>query len=1062
MKIIFSLLLTLLAHNMQAQIVLKGKLLLAEDETAVSGATVFLQNSNSKTITGAGGLFSITLTAATDTLIITHTSYIPVKLVVNSNTKLPLLIRIRQLAKQLDEVLINTGYQSLPKERATGSFEKISNELFNQQTATTVLGRLEAIAGSVYIDNKGGGGILTIRGLSTIQGPKSPLIILDDFPYEGNLANINPNDVENITILKDAAAASIWGTKAGNGVIVITTKKGKFNQPVKVEINNNISITQKPNLFYMKNISSSDFIDVEQFLYSKGYYTGMLNSNSKPPVSPVIELLVKKANGSISPAEADARINALRSHDVRNDFDKYMYQTAVNRQHAIGIRGGSNTVAWNFSAGLDQNSSALAQQYNRVNLRTYNIFKLSKNIQLTAALFYTQAKNSSGRPGYNDITAINGKIPPYSMLANASGDPLPVIKDYRQAYLDTAGAGKLLNWNYYPLDDYKQVNHTQIISETTASLGLNIKLIKGLTADIKYQYQRQSVSGRTLYNQESYYTRNLINLYSQLNRTTGVVTYRIPKGAILNNTNEWMLAHNIRGQLSFSRRFKLIEINAIAGTEIRQVNTTGNSFRTYGYNDDILTHATVDYATPAVSFITGSSSFLSNGVDFSDQLNRFVSFYGNASFSYKDRYTISGSFRRDASNLFGINTNDKWTPLWSAGMAWDISKEKNYRFNALPYLRVRLTYGVSGNADPDRSAVTTIMYLSVSPYTQLPVASINQFSNPGLRWEKVYMLNTAIDFKTKNNRLSGSVEYYRKKAVDLFGPNPVDYTAVATNSIVQNIASIRATGIDIQLNSINLKQGPLKWSTNFNISFNKDVVLKYYRSNMQGSNIVGGGTGVSAIAGKPVYALYAYRWAGLDPLTGDPQGYFNGQVSKDYSALTGSSTLVSDLVYIGPARPRVFGSMGNTVSWKNLSLTARLTYKFGYYIKYSSINYNLLYANRNGHPDYAKHWQKPGDEQFTNVPSIIYPAVSSRDNFYNNAEILTGKGDHLRLQYITLSYTLNKGRYLGMILPALQFYVNVNNLGIIWRANNRGIDPDYSETSLLPSKNYAIGLKADF
>ena len=1030
----------------------------------VSHATVTLLHSGSRAVTAADGSFSVTVPVGSrDTLLVTHVNYVTVTLPVTGNTVIPLSITMLAVAKQLAEVTVNTGYQQLPKERATGSFTTTDNKVFNQQTGSTVLARLEAVANGLYIDRRTSPVAKTvIRGLSTIQGPAAPLIILDNFPYDGNPDNINPNDVESVTLLKDAAAASIWGTRAGNGVIVITTKKGKFNQPIRVELNNNISITQKPNLFYLNNMSASSFIDVEQFLYGKGFYNSTLNSSSKPPVSPVIELLIKKANGSMPAAQADAAINALRNQDIRNDYSRYMYQPAVNRQHAVSMSGGYNTIAWLFAAGWDENSSNLNDKYSRINLRTANNFRLHKNLVVSAGVYYTLAKTTAGRQGYNSLTTNNGKLPPYTMLADINGSHLPVIKDYRQAYIDTAGAGKLLDWNYYPLDDDAQVSNKSNSNEMLLSLGLNYRIFKGLSLDIKYSYEKQTGATNVLYNQQSYFTRNLINYYSQLNRSTGVVTYRVPKGSILLTRNDQMLSQNGRAQLSFNRQIKKLDIDAITGAELRQVANTANSFRTYGFNEDILSSVRVDYANSYPNFITGSNSFISNGIDFSEKTYRFVSYFGNAAITYNGKYTLSASGRRDASNLFGIHTNDKWTPLWSSGLAWDISKEKWYRVNAIPYLKLRTTYGVSGNADPSRSAVTTIFYLSSnSPYTQTPIARIEQFANPRLRWEKVYMFNIGVDFKTRNERLQGSVEYYRKKAVDLFGPTPVDYTAVAANTIVTNIAKIKGSGIDIELNSLNIRR-PLSWSTNLNFSYNTDKVIDYYRGTTQGSSYVGAGTNVSALPGKAVYGVFAYYWAGLDPQTGDPQGYYQGQVSKNYTALTGTTTQVTDLKYIGPALPRFFGSMGNTFSYKNIELTIRLTGKFGYYISRSSINYSNLFASRDGHPDYDQRWQKPGDETFTNVPSMIYPAVSNRDAFYNHSELFKGKGDHVRLQYITLSYTLNKSPRLKLPFSSMQLYVNANNLGILWKANRFGMDPDYGEGSLPPSKNIAFGLKATF
>jgi len=1056
-----SLLLTLTLHAQRNEKKCHAVLLSAEDGTVVNAAVISYWPGNVHTISDNKGSFEIN--CAADSLRITHVNFVPLSISLKNKNGLAGAIRLQPLVKQLDEVQVNTGYQSLPKERATGSFEKINNQLFNQQVSTNVMERLEWIANGMYTDRKTNqlSTNYTIRGLSTIKGPRAPLVIVDNFPYEGDLNNINPNDVESITILKDAAASSIWGTRAGNGVIVITTKKARFSQPLRVEVNSNISIAEKPGLFYYNNIGPSDFIDVEQFLYSKGYFNSMITSSSRPVLSPVVELLIKKANGTLTAADADAKINALRSHDLRDDFDKYMYQPAVNKQYAVNLRGGSNNIAYLFSAGYDNNTGSLNDKYNRSSFRSENSFRISSKLQLTTSITYSQSNSKDGRIGYGTISTANGRPPMYTRLTDDAGNPVAVIKQYRQPYLDTAGGGKLLNWNYYPIDEHNHLSNTNRIQSLIGDLSINYKIIKGLSADIKYQYQNQNSNTTTLYDQESFSARNMINSYSQLNRATGVVTYKVPKGGILNNSNSQLTSHNIRGQLNLSRLWTKHEITAIAGTEIRETNTTGNSGTTYGYNSDILTFSSVDYANTYPNYVTGSSSFIPSGISFNDKLNRSVSFYGNAAYTFNSKYSFTISGRRDASNLFGVHTNDKWTPLWSAGTGWDISKEKFYHFKPVPYLKFRATYGFSGNADPGNAAVSVISYQANSTYTLAPTARIDQFGNPDLRWEKVGMLNIGVDFNAFAGRLQGSVEYYHKKAKDLFGSAAVDYTAVATYRLERNVATMKANGWDISLNSVNLK-GAVGWTSNLNFSINKDEVVDYYLTNKQALNYVGGGIAISALQGRPVYAVYSYRWAGLDPVNGDPRGYINGAVSKDYNSFTGTNYLVDSLVYNGPAFPTKFGSFGNTITWKNFSLTARLAYKFGYYFMRSSINYTNLFGSRQGNGDYSLRWQQTGDELNTNVPSMVYPAVARRDQFYGGSEVLVEKGDHIRLQYVTLSYDLKNLKYKWLPFSTFNFYVNANNLGIIWRANNHGIDPDYRDNSILPPKNIAVGLKAGF
>jgi TonB-dependent SusC/RagA subfamily outer membrane receptor len=709
-----------------------GKVVSATTGRGLPDITLILKRSGKQATTNMQGIFSVALSVP-DTLVIRHISYKEQRLFVSSENNSPLFILLEENTHQLDEVIVNTGYQSVPKERATGSFTQIDSKLYNEQVGTNALNRLEYITNGLSVNRRiNSNGQISIRGLSTIQGPQDPLIVVDNFPYNGDINNINANDIETVTILKDAAASSIWGAKAGNGVIVITTKKGSFNQRSKIDLNTNITIVNKPDLFYLPNISSGDFIDVEKYLFDQGYrFDDTLDTYHKP-FSPVYEILFKERNGEISAADASSQINAYRNHDVRNDFNKYFYQKAVNQQYALNVQGGSNTVAYILSAAYDHNSDNLAAGYNRVSIKSANTFKITPSLQIDAGVIYTYSKTTNGKPAYDgsSIRTINGAIPPYTMLADAAGNALPLYKDYRQTYTDTAGGGKLLNWNYYPLTDYMFTHTSSVISDVVGNLGFRYKLNKDLSIEGKYQYERQTVTGRTLYDQQSYYTRNLINTYSQPDYTTGQVTYIVPLGAILDLSSGLLESHQARGQLNYNKSWGNNSITAIAGGEIRQAHTTSDGYRTYGYDDNILTSVNVDAANTYPNFVTGNYDYIPTNASFSDNLNRFVSVYANAAYTWLNRYTLSASARRDASNIFGVNTNNKWSPLWSLGSSWEISREKFYASALLPYLKARLTYGFSGNVDPNLSAVTTISYLSTSPYTQTPFAQVANFYNP--------------------------------------------------------------------------------------------------------------------------------------------------------------------------------------------------------------------------------------------------------------------------------------------------------------------------------------------
>jgi len=362
-------------------------------------------------------------------------------------------------------------------------------------------------------------------------------------------------------------------------------------------------------------------------------------------------------------------------------------------------------------------------------------------------------------------------------------------------------------------------------------------------------------------------------------------------------------------------------------------------------------------------------------------------------------------------------------------------------------------------------AVSTIAYdIDNSRYTGTSTARFDNYYNPQLRWETSRMINLALDFSSRNNRISGTIEYFTKKGSNLFGNAQMDYTTVI-GYMLSNVAEMKGNGLDISLNTLNINK-TVKWNTIVNFSTYHDKVTQYYLADALASQFIGNGSAVpiGGVVGKPVYSIFAYKWAGLDPNTGDPMGIINGTVSKDYALLVGAGTKVNDLQFFGSAIPTVYGSFINSWNYKKLSLDIGLSYKLGYYFRRSSINYTRLYNSWLGHSDFAYRWQKPGDETFTNVPSNTFLSNSNRDAFYNGSSVLVEKADHIRLQYINFNYQVNTTSWKSKGLENLNIFINISNLGILWKANKSGIDPDFNfESSGLKSPPiYSIGLRTNF
>lgn len=1035
------------------------------DSRPLAGATVRLAGSPAVS-TDLNGHFRIAVpAAAADSLHleIAYIGYTTLHLALRPGDGQPLRIVLMPAANQLEEVVVSTGYQELPKERATGSFEKVNTELFNRSTGANVLARLDGITTALLFDRRADANplnALTIRGVSSYDAANAPLIVVDNFPYEGDINSINPNDVAGVTILKDAAAASIWGVRAGNGVIVITTKKGSFSQPLQTTLSSNVTFTGRPDLFYLPQLSSPDFIDVEKMLFSKGFYDDdIANTFSRPPISPVVDLLDKARSGLISASDAGHQIDALRKMDVRNDFQKYIYRESFNQQHALSLSGGNAKAAYFFSAGYDVNRDNLVGAgFNRVTLKSNNTFRPVPQLEIQAGLQYASTdasgENSFSPYGYGELfPAGKSALYPYAQLADSHGNPLPVAKDYNTGFIDTTGGGRLQDWRYRPLQEARLADNHTGSGELVASLGLKYDFSAHLSAEARYQYERADGSNKQYYDPSGYYVRNLINSYAQPDGTG--YSSPVPDGGILDLAENQLRSHDARVQVNYRNSWSnKHDLAVIAGSEVRQSLATYNSGRTYGYDPQLLTYASAD-ETSTFPFYQGigPDGVIPNPAQFGSILDRYVSFYANAAYTFNRKYLLSASARKDESNLFGVRSNQKGVPLWSAGAGWNIFNEVWYHWSAVPYLKLRLTYGYSGNVDNTRSALTTISYVATNAYTHLPYANVVNPPNPDLRWERVGMTNLGLDFSTKNDRLSGSIDFFVKRSKDLLSPAPVDFTTGFT-SLTINSAAFKGTGIDLQLNSRNLT-GAIGWNTAFLFSYNRNKVSNYLNTVHDASSYVGFGLSLNPVVGRDLYGLYSYRWAGLDPQTGDPQGYLNGQVSKDYLAMNYNT--IGTLKYEGSAVPVYFGALRNTFTWRQLSLSANITYKLGYKFRKNSIHYTALFYNWQGNSDYTQRWQKPGDEKITNVPSMVYPADYDRDQFYTYSEATVGNAGTIRLQDLRLGYRFTRVNPF----KALEVYAYASNLGIIWRANKWGIDPDYG-TGIPAPKTLSIGLKADF
>ena len=1041
----------------QNKYTLKGKITDRESGESLPGILIQVSPAGISQISTDQGEFELVLPAGEQELTFTHLSYLPVKMIWNGEEQASEFLEVKMDPSETELTaveVVSTGYQQLPKERVTGSFVQVDQELVNRSVTTDVLQRLDNITpGLIFNKDKNDENSISIRGTSTIFADSEPLIIIDNFPYDGKIENINPNDVESITVLKDAAAASIWGARAGNGVIVITTKSAGYGQGLNVSFNANVTVSEKPNLFVNPKMEVSDFVDIEEMLFEQGFYRSRYNSTRNPLVSPVVENLYALENGQISEADAQQQLQQFRSTDLRNEIARHLQRPAVNQQYSLNISGGGKVSNHSFGLGYDQNlASLLGNQRNRLTMSNNNNWKfLNDKLSVLAGMYLSFENNENGSPS-------TAGLDPYSKLADESGNPLPVYSTWSNRYILAAPENGFLNWQYVPLEEIGLAPDRNNSQDLRLNARVAYQIIPGLSAELSYQYWKNKGEARQLFPMESFYARNLINTYTQFD-DQGVMSFPIPRADILDASFSTSFSHTYRGLLRFDRNFQgRHAVNAIAGFEVRDFNSESQGGRHYGYDDETGLVEPVDYLTrwrKAPDRFPATITYLDF---FQGQTDRYLSGYMNAGYTFDQKYSLTASIRRDASNLFGVNTNQKFVPLWSAGLGYTISEEEYFKMGWVDFLRLRVSYGDNGNTDKRVSAFPSGRLFSGSGnyFTYLPYTIIDLPGNPQLRWERIGITNIGMDFNLFGDRVSGTFEWFSKSGQDIIG----DYSlpsSLGFSSLRGNYANTLTKGFDLSVN-VGIVQKDFTWNTIFFVSHLNEKVSKYEGKGLT-SDYLNYGIGASngfPYEGRPLQGVYSYEWAGLDAQTGAPVGKLEGQGSMDYSAIVGQ-TMPEDLVYHGSGRPTWFGAFRNDLQYKNFNLSVNVSYRLGYYIRRTGINYYSLLGGEYGHADYAKRWQSPGDELQTDTPAMPESRDQQQSNFYLKSGALVDRGDHIRLQDIRLSYRIPTG---DKWINNTEFYSYVNNLGILWKKSKSVVDPDYQ--SSVPARSISVGIRKSF
>lgn len=1075
--------------------------------------TVAIKNTSNGTISNTKGEYFLQKVSPGDIITFSFVGYKRQEIVADRR----LVINMQMFndeSSMLDQVdIVSNGYQQISKERTTGSASVITAKTLEKIPSPNIIERLEGQLPGVQINVLAGdrtfayqsgksigtviapnAGVRTvgvndydikIRGIGTLQGEKFPLIVVDGAVTELDISNLNPNDIENITFLKDAASASIWGVRAANGVIVITTKRGHKSASPVVNFSTNFMVAEKPNINYAPTMNSAQQLNYEKELVDRNFLTTVTPSNytlaSLYNYSPGTYLAQQLKAGTITQAQYDSQVSQLSAIDNRGQISKYLLQGANSQQYNMSVSGGNDFSNYFYSASYSKEEpNALKNYGQRVTTTFNNSWKIFNYATLSTSLKGTFFKYAFNPINISSVYSndANGLLP-YQLLVDNNGNNLSINR-LNPKYTATLPA-VYKDWTYNFLNEQAAADNIQRDNNYVVNINLKLPIVKGLNATGFYTLEKSFSNYRNYSDPSTYLVRNLLNYYTYPTATTN--SLGITNGGILSQVNTNQSNYNLRGQLDYDRMFgSKHQIVALAGTEIRETNLGQGTGTLFGYNTQTgLTNNSINFSsTPTYSYIAGSSatSYTTfNGGGYPTQIDRkkrFLSYYSNAAYTFDSKYVISASARYDDYNNFGLDRKYRATPLWSAGLKWNVSRESFLKtIDWIDNLSLRATYGINGNLSLSQTPYTSISASSGDFTTGQDYASINALANPELRWEKVHTSNIGLDFGLFKNRLSGTVDAYYKNSTDLLYSFPISAVYVGNiggGYITRNTATLSGKGVDVGLNGVILAKTDFSWSASLNISYNTNKVTDArFTSAAYVTSLGTNPTSIGPVVGYPLDRLFVYRFAGLDA-NGLTQVY-----DENHNIVNANTSTISSLNALknaGRTTAPYFGGFSTTFKYKQFSLFALTTAQFGnVFIKPTIQNYALtsLLPRYDLSAAIANRWEKPGDELITNVPGLNGSglAVSNSLQRYKYSDINVLKGDYLRLRQITFSYQLptalaNKFKFKGA-----QMGVSVNNLGLLWTANKEGYDPDFinypgGARSLPAARSYSFNLNLNF
>lgn len=981
--------------------------------------------------------------------------------------------------QQIDDIII-TGYEKIDKRKLTGSVASILGADLIEPTGTSIdkmlQGKLAGVSVTQNTSTPGAAPKIRIRGNSTILGNREPVWVVDGIIIEdpvqvsaaelnsldrvnlvGNaISFLNPEDIERIDVLKDVSATAIYGVKAANGVVVVTTKRGKSGS-TNISYAGNLSVKGHPTYNRLNLMNSSERVDVSLEIEDRGLKFGDVSS----PNVGYEGLLKDYWDRKISYEELQLGTARLRSNNT--DWFGLLFRPQISQSHSLSLSGGSDKAQYYVSGSYANDKDAqLNTGLDRLTLNTRLTFNIRHNMTLNVGL---SVSNQNTKRNHSSLDLLSYAYST-SRTINAYQD------DGSLAYYPNAMSQMKGEQDYIYFNIFNEIEHSGDSENVlTAKLNVNFdyKITPWLSSSTIFGYDLSSASSDSWADEQSFYISEKRGTpYGVIMPDDVKSQTRLPFGGELVEGLNKARTYNIRESIIANKRLGNHFFEAQVGTEIRSSRYLGSNHTTYGYLPDRgkkVVDVDLNEFPEFMKIVGGNKPIIR------DNTSNTVSMFGIIRYDIMDRYMFNFNIRYDGSNKFGQSKHNRFLPVWSVSGRWNITSEpfmENVTF--IDDLGLKASYGLQGNVLSDQSPNMLATLGGLDANTQQYISLLNAFPNPNLKWEMTHSSQVGVDFGLFNGILSGTFEYYYKIGLDQI----ITRTIEPTNGVEQvmiNGGTLINKGWEVGVNVRLLNTRDWKWTVSANVSRNENIVRDSENKVVEYSDYVNGQLLVNNMS---LNSFYSYRFAGLDNNTGLPT--FDG-LTGNYA--TFQDALNGAFLYSGRRDPLMTGGFTTGLKYKQLSFAANFAYALGHKVRlaplYKESGQQLPMPNQNWSRDFVDRWQKPGDK--TDIPVLSDQTMrltefgygyAVADNFwqmYNQADHRVVSGNYLRCTSASLRYSFGDNVLKKIGAKGMDVGFTCNNLFVIADKRLNGQDPEQMAAGsrvIPPQRTYSFSLGLNF